>query len=149
MNITVEEAKTFKEVSNELLDKVKQEIENLDWKAERSSVIEYNGLKFEFEGISYDVRVVEEDCWEDGGKYQYSTNVWQLVSFDKNICKYACEKSIIDKYNLFMNENITRSGSYFSDYWYQCDKPNYTKISIKNVLEMIIPAHEKIEYCDV
>jgi hypothetical protein len=55
----------------------------------------------------FEIEVVEEGDWEDGGKYQY---LQSIIRFPE----WSPEK--------FFSYNLTRSGSYFSDYEY--DRPS-------------------------
>ena len=87
---------------------------------------------------------VEEGDWDDEGKYQYQYNLYQLASFDKDVKNYLCDKSLIDKYNLFVGQCVTRCGSYFSDY-YEYDKPDVSVAYVEHIPEVVIPAHDEVK----
>ena len=135
--ITVEQFKYTKQASKELIEKVK------DWFSTNSDLEDYESL--EYNGVSYNLYLVECGDWEDEGKYQYQYNMYQLASFDKNIKGWLCDESLIDKYNLFLGQCITRCGSYFSDYYYEYDKPDFSVAYIDHVPEVVIPAHDEVK----
>ena len=87
----------------------------------------------------------EDEPWKDGGKYSYSSSTYQLVSYDQNISDYPCTESIIDDFNLFSTINMSRSGSYFTDYYYDYDLPYYSKYNLNLVPEVIIPEHFELK----
>jgi len=103
-----------------------------------------NGLKanertlednsFKIDGGVYGVTDFDDGNWEDEGKYQYNTESGRL-------CRYDKEYNVIEKYDIYIESSISRSGSYFSDYYYE-----YTGIrayELKEILvaEVIIPEH--------
>ena len=146
--ITVEELKECKYASDELVESVKNGIDNI-W----GSFCEHNwledGFGVEHDGISYSVIVLDESSWEDEGKYQYQNTTYQLVSYNPKIKSYPCDKSIIDKYDLFFNLPVTRSGSYFSDYLYEYDRPVISRGIIEHIPVKLIPAHEEVKMVEV
>lgn len=146
--ITVEELKECKHASDELVEVVKNGIDNI-W----DSFCEHNwledGFGVEHDGISYSVIEVDESSWDDEGKYQYQNITYQLASYNPAIESYPCDESIIDKYNLFFDLPVTRSGSYFSDYFYEYSKPVISRGTIEHIPVKIIPAHEEVKFVEI
>ena len=145
--ITIEELKKCKDTPENLIEAVKARIDEVCSNYDEHNYME-DGFTFEYNGVSYDVITLEESSWDDEGKYQYQYITYQLISFDKNIKSWACKDSIIDKFNLIINLSVTRSGSYFSDYYYSYDKPTIQFAKIKHIPEQIIPAHDKVVFVD-
>lgn len=146
--MTVEELKEYKYASDELVEVIKNGIDNI-W----GSYCEHNwmedGFGVEHDGVSYSVIEVDESSWDDEGKYQYQNITYQLVSYNPEIESYPCDESIIDKYNLFFDLPVTRSGSYFSDYFYEYDKPVISRGTIEHIPVKIIPAHEEVKFVEI
>lgn len=136
-----------KEPNKELIDFIKNEINktNNDYYYERNPIEENNIIKFELNNINYDVICVYESNWDDEGKYQYQNITYQLVSFDNKKDDYPNKSNIIDKFNLFFDLPVTRSGSYFTDYYYEYDSPKIYRQKIIHIPEKIIPAHDEYE----
>ena len=141
--IKVDEIKRFVIPNEELTSKLESIISNeIRNKDEDYSVCE--SLQFDFDGLDYALIEVYEDSISDEGKYQYGGEIYQLVEFDKAIASYPCEKSITKKFNLFVRENWTRSGSYFSDYYYTYEEPSLFSYDVTIVPEVVIPEHEEV-----
>ena len=89
---------------------------------------------YEYDGKTYMFKEVGDDSWDDQGKYQYKNEEGQLIEIDE---KYK----EIQSFNFGVSRGVSRSGSYFTDYYY--DKDPYEFFEIKEVLipEVIIPAH--------
>lgn len=145
--ITVEDLKKCKDASEYLIEVIKARIDELCSDYNEHNYIE-NGFAFEYNDVSYDVIVVEKSNWDDQGKYQYQDITYQLVSFDRSTELFAYKDNIIDKFNLIINLSITRSGSYFSEYYYSYGKPTIQLAKIKHIPEQIIPAHDKVVFVD-
>ena len=146
--ITVEELKECKHASDELVQSVKNRIDNI-WKDYCVHNWLEDGFGVEHDSISYSVIEVDESSWDDGGKYQYQNVTYQLVSYNPEIKNYPCGASIIGKYDIFFDLPITRSGSYFSDYFYVYSKPVTSRGTIERISEKVIPAHEEIKMVKV
>lgn len=146
--ITVEELKECEHASDELVSIVKNSIENI-WKG----YCEKNLLEYEFEveyrGLPHTAIIVVESPWSDEGKYQYQNITYQLVSYDQAVRSYPSEVSIVDKYDLFFDLPVTRSGSYFSEYLYEYSKPAISRGIIEHIPVKIIPAHEEVKMVEV
>lgn len=136
-----------REPNKELIDFIKNEIKQLN----TGTYNEYNPFEsdnrflFELNGVNYDIVELDVTDWIDEGKYQYQDMTYQLVSFNNNEYDYSNENNIIDKFNLFFILPVTRSGSYFTDYYYQYDSPTIHRQKIIHVPEQIIPAHDEYE----
>lgn len=141
--IKVDEIKGFVVPNEDLITRLENTIFNERHnKDEDYSVCER--LRFDFDGINYALIEVYEDSISDEGKYQYGGEIYQLVEFDKAIASYPCEKSITKKFNLFVRENWSRSGSYFSDYYYEYEEPSLFSYEVTIVPEVVIPEHEEV-----
>ena len=138
----VEEIKKLIMPSEELINELKRIIEDRYESCSEYSICD-NGLIFEFNGINYGLIEVGEQPVTDEGKYQYGEETYQFVEFDKTITSYPCEKYIIKKFNLFVDEEWSRSGSYFSDYYYEYEKPSLFSYEVTIVPEVVIPEHEE------
>ena len=103
---------------------------------ENERTLEDNAVKID--GDTFGVTEFDDGNWEDEGKYQYNTESGRL-------CRYDNEYSVVEKYDIYIELSITRSGSYFSDYYYEYD--NVRAYEIKKVLvpEVIIPEHYEDE----
>lgn len=143
LNMTVEEFNELKEVPSAIELHIKEEINN-QWNDERC-ILE-DEFYLNIEGIGYAFVLFDEDNWEDdgSGKYQYCDEVYELVCFDLSERKYPCGKNILSRFNLFASVSSSRTGSYYTDYYYNYDKPTYYKAEVKHVNEVIIPAHDKV-----
>ncbi len=86
----------------------------------------------EVKGVNYGVKVIDEGDWIDEGKYQYKTDVGVLCEYDENW-------NVVKIFDIAITSEITRSGSYFSDYNYEYDKLKVNKIIKKVIPEQIIP----------
>ena len=86
------------------------------------------------DGKIYGFKSVGDDSWEDEGKYQYKNEEGQLIEMNEDYDE-------IQTFNYGVSRNISRTGSYYTDYNYD-DEP-YEFFEIKEVLvpEVIIPAH--------
>jgi len=94
-----------------------------------------NDTKHYFEIVEGD-----QDDWDDDGKYQYSNYVAQLVEIDDNFNE-------VKRYELYVREDVSRTGSYYTDYYYGYERTIVEK-HITEVPEEIrvIPAHVIVEY---
>ena len=87
----------------------------------------------EFNGESYTTMLLEESNWEDGGKYQYKEEYGLL-------CKVDAKGVVIDKYDICVVNDITRCGSYFSEYELE-NEFRVEQIIEKVIPEVVIPEH--------
>lgn len=86
----------------------------------------------EVNGINYGIRVLEEGSWDDDGKYQYRTDIGVLCEYDK-------DWNLVKMYDIAVTSQIARSGSYFSDYYYEYDDLEVNKIIQKVIPKQVIP----------
>ena len=99
-----------------------EELEHMDLEEAKKIVSHFNNeddfeeLSTTIDGIEYGLKIVDETDWDDQGKYQY-----------KDVTGVLCEileDGSVTKYDIAVTQYITRSGSYFSDYYYQYDPLN-------------------------
>ena len=86
----------------------------------------------EVNGSNYGVKVLDEGDWVDEGKYQYRTDIGVLCEFDD-------KWNVVKMFGLAVTSEITRSGSYFTDYNYDYDDLRVNKIIKKVIPKQIIP----------
>ena len=86
----------------------------------------------EVNGVNYGVEVLEEGDWIDEGKYQYRTDIGVLCEFDD-------KWNIVKMFDIAVTSEITRNGSYFSEYNYDYDNLVVNKIIKKVIPKQIIP----------
>ena len=139
MTYELNEALKFKHASDEL----KEHLPNEDMC--EYNLIERNGCRFVFNDEYYDLIEVGEDPIEDEGKYQNGGTYYQLVKYDNNIEPWPSDESILEKYDVQVYLTYYRSGSYFSDWNYNYDIPTLERITIVDVPEIVIPAHQEVK----
>lgn len=86
----------------------------------------------EVNGTNYGVKVLDEGDWVDEGKYQYRTDIGVL-------CEYNEKWNVVKMFDIAVTLEITRSGSYFTDYNYDYDDLGVNKIIKKVIPQQIIP----------
>lgn len=91
----------------------------------------YEELGATIDDAEYGLDIVEDNNWDDQGKYQYKDVTGILY-------KIAEDSSII-KYDIAVTQYITRSGSYFSDYNYECAPLEVRQLVRKVIPQQIIP----------
>lgn len=115
----------FKELEHMDLDKAKEIVSHFD------NEDDYEELGATIDGIEYGLDIVDETDWDDQGKYQYK-NVTGIL------CK-SLEDGSVTKYDIAVTQYITRSGSYFSDYYYDYDPLQVDQLVQKVIPQQIIP----------
>ena len=143
--ITVEELRDCKKVSNDLIQMVKDRINEVWTNYDEHNHFECGDFSFEYNGVSYDAYMISCSNWDDEGKYQYQDITYRLVSFDKSINDYLCNENIVDKFDLFLIMNVSRCGSYFSEYVFEYGKPIIKIATIERIPERVIPAHDEVK----
>ncbi len=88
------------------------------------------------DGENYTTMFLGESEWDDGGKYQYKEEYGLL-------CKLDNDYTVIEKYDVCVVNDITRSGSYFSGYNYE-NEFRAEQIVKKVIPEVVIPEHTVI-----
>lgn len=86
----------------------------------------------EVNGVNYCVDVFDEGDWVVGGKYQYRTDIGVL-------CECDDKWNVAKMFDIAVTLEITRSGSYFSEYNYEYDDLVVNKIIKKVIPQQIIP----------
>ena len=86
----------------------------------------------EINGVNYGVKILEEGDWIDEGKYQYRTDIGVLCEFDD-------KWNIVKMFDIAVTSEITRNGSYFTDYNYDYENLKVNKIIKKVIPQQIIP----------
>ena len=86
----------------------------------------------EVNGNNYGIKVLDEGDWIDEGKYQYRTDIGVLCEFDD-------KWNVVKMFDIATVSEITRSGSYFSEYNYEYDNLVVNKIIKKVIPKQIIP----------
>lgn len=141
MKISASDFKKFKEVEDDLINRLILEVSSV-FDAERCALDD--DVYFEHLGINYGLVLIESEPWEDDGKYAYSSDIYQLVSFDGTKNGYPTLENITVHFNMFVKVNVSRTGSYFSYYDYYYDDLCFYKGDIYFVPEVVIPAHEEV-----
>lgn len=81
-----------------------------------------------------------ESNWDDQGKYQY-----------KDVTGILCEileDGSVTKYDIAVTQYITRSGSYFSDYYYDYDPLQVDQLVQKVIPQQIIPERTIVVFAE-
>lgn len=86
----------------------------------------------EVNSSNYGVKVLNKGGWVDEGKYQYRTDIGVLCEFDD-------KWNVVKMFDIAVTSEITRSGSYFTDYNYDYDDLGVNKIIKKVIPQQIIP----------
>ena len=81
----------------------------------------------EINGTNYGVKVIDEGDWIDEGKYQYRTDIGVLCEFDD-------KWNVVKMFDIAVVSEITRSGSYFSEYNYE-----YDNLVVNKIIKKVIP----------
>ena len=82
--------------------------------------------KIEVDGIKYTYKEIEELETLDEGKYQNGGSVYAIGIADKEK-----DWKIEGEPLFYIEQDFTRSGSYFSDYYYEYEKPYRVKKETK------------------
>ena len=142
MKIEIEKLKSLKEVDVDLLDVINVNLKEFN-KTRDDEKDPLERFEFNLENIGFAFINRYESSWEDEGKYQYQELIGQLVAWDLNVEKYPCDKSIVERYNLFGRVPCSRNGSYYSEYYYSYEEIELFKYEIEHVEEVVIPAHDR------
>lgn len=86
----------------------------------------------EVNGTNYGVTVLDEGDWIDEGKYQYRTDIGVLCEYDK-------KWNVVKMFDIAVTSEITRNGSYFTDYNYDYEDLKVNKIIKKVIPQQVIP----------
>ena len=130
MELTVEKVKQYTKVSQELL----QELQDFLTSHANTEVDLMEDFVFLYDGKNYSFELIGESAWDDSGKYEYQDVDYILKDEEGNYM------------NVMAEVVVTRSGSYFSEYYYEYDIPVLYTIGTKIVPEQVIPEHEVVVY---
>lgn len=130
--IMVEFNVNFSELEHMDLEKAKEIVghfDNEDW---------YEELRATIDGVEYGLDIVDEGDWDDQGKYQYKdvTGVLYKISGDDSVTKY----------DIAVTQYITRSGSYFSGYYYEYEPLQVDQLVQKVIPQQIIPERTVVTF---
>lgn len=122
----------FSELEHMDLEKAKEIVghfDNEDW---------YEELRATIDGVEYGLDIVDEGDWDDQGKYQYKdvTGVLYKISGDDSVTKY----------DIAVTQYITRSGSYFSGYYYEYEPLQVDQLVQKVIPQQIIPERTVVTF---
>lgn len=97
---------------------------------------EFEGNKYYFKEIHID-GVTDHD-WQGGGKYQTKYQIFQVVRYDND-----------EEYDLYISQLGSRTGSYYSDYYYEFERKIVNKV-VTHIPEktIVIPAHDEIQFVE-
>ena len=115
----------FEELEHMDLDEAKKIVshfDNEDW---------YEELGATIDGVEYRLEIVDDGDWDDQGKYQY-----------KDVTGILCEileDGSVTKYDIAVTQYITRSGSYFSEYYYEYEPLQVDQLVLRVIPQQIIP----------
>lgn len=124
----------FKELEHMDLDKAKEIVSHFD------NEDDFEELSATIDGIEYGLKIVDETDWDDQGKYQY-----------KDVTGILCEileDGSVTKYDIAVTQYITRSGSYFSDYYYDYDPLQVDQLVQKVIPQQIIPERTIVTFAE-
>ena len=124
----------FKELEHMDLDKAKEIVSHFD------NEDDFEELGATIDGVEYGLDIVDVGDWIDGGKYQYKYVTGIL-------CK-SSEDGSVTKYDIAVTQYITRSGSYFSDYYYDYDPLQVDQLVQKVIPQQIIPERTIVVFAE-
>lgn len=119
LNVNFEE---LEHMDLEEAKKIVSHFDNEDWYEELGAIID---------GVEYGIDIVDEGDWDDQGKYQYKDVTGVL-------CKTSKDGSVT-KYDIAVTQYITRSGSYFSEYYYEYEPLQVDQLVLRVIPQQIIP----------
>ena len=123
-----------------------EELEHMDLEEAKKIVSHFDNeddcedLYAVIDGSKYETYVVDESDWDDQGKYQY-----------KDVTGILCEileDGSITKYDIAVTQYITRSGSYFSEYYYEYEQLQVDQLVQKVIPQQIIPERTIVTFAD-
>lgn len=115
----------FEELEHMDLEEAKKIISHFDIE------VDCEDLYANIDGIEYGTYIVDESNWDDQGKYQYKDVTGVL-------CKTS-EDGSVTKYDIAVTQYITRSGSYFSEYYYEYEPLQVDQLVLRVIPQQIIP----------
>lgn len=115
----------FEELEHMDLDEAKKIVSHFD------NEDRYEELGATIDGVEYRLEIVDDGDWDDQGKYQYKDVTGVL-------CKTS-EDGSVTKYDIAVTQYITRSGSYFSEYYYEYEPLQVDQLVLRVIPQQIIP----------
>lgn len=115
----------FEELEHMDLEKAKEIVSHFD------NEDYYEELGATIDGVEYGLDIVDDGDWIDEGKYQY-----------KDVTGILCEileDDSVTKYDIAVTQYITRSGSYFSEYYYEYEPLQVDQLVLRVIPRQIIP----------
>lgn len=103
-----------------------------------------DGFTILIDNINFAFICISNSGWDDHGKYQYNSIDYQLVSYNNSKRNFPTGDNIVDYYDFIFTQHTSKSGSYFSEYYYGYDKPEPYKLKEFLIPEVIIPEHIEI-----
>ena len=88
-------------------------------------LVEVDNVKYSFENVS-------QEPWDDQGKYQHS-------SYEGQLCRVDEDYNTLELYDYYIDQSISRSGSYYSDWYY-----DYQNVRIYKIEKVLIPEEVKV-----
>ena len=113
------------------LEEAKEIISHLDYRHFLEEISD------EVNGKRYGFHIVDEGYWDDEGKYQFRNDIGILCEYDENW-------NALKMFNIAATSSMTRSGSYFSEYYYEYDELTVNKVIKKIIPKQIIPEREVV-----
>lgn len=144
MSLKVEDIKTTIKVSDEIIQELKDSLYS-----GQEDLEDLEDFYFKVDDKPFALIKIISDDWIDDGKYDYCANKYQLVSYDEDIAVYPYEASITEYYNTIVEQEVSRTGSYYTEWTYIYDKPTIHKAYLENVPEVVIPEHEEVRYKEI
>ena len=92
------------------------------------------------DGTKYGLHIIDESDWDDEGKYQYKDVTGVLSKTNKD--------GSVTNYDIAVTQYITRSGSYFSNYYYEYDPLEVIQLVQKTIPQQIIPERTIVTFED-
>ena len=123
-----------------------EELEHMDLEEANEIVSHFNNKDWYEElgatvnGVEYGLDIVDDGDWDDQGKYQYKDVTGIL-------CKTS-EDGSVTKYDIAVTQYITRSGSYFSEYYYEYELLQVDQLVQKVIPQQIIPERTVVTFAD-
>lgn len=128
LNVNFEE---LEHMDLEEAKKIVSHFDNKDW---------YEELGATIDGVEYGLDIVDESNWDDQGKYQFKDVTGIL-------CRIS-EDGSVTKYDIAVTQYITRSGSYFSEYYYEYEPLQVDQLVLRVIPQQIIPKRTVVTFAD-
>ncbi len=121
-----------KQISDEIVNQIMKQINEKDYDNRDAE-----DFKVVVDNVKYGFKIIEDTGWEDDNKYDYRTITFQLVERDE---KYKT----INEFDAYFEQSSSRTGSYYTDWYYGYDEITRLKRVEKVIPEQVIPEHTVI-----